>query len=143
MTKYLKQMMIRGLIGIMIGLSLGYTVVLIMTLTNGSYTFDGKILMINYLYAILVGFYMAAVTIVFDVEEWSLLRQTIIHGLLNCPYIIVAYIIGWAPTGTFLRVVFVLVYIAVYAIIWLSFRYYWSKKAVELNETLKKLKTDC
>lgn len=142
MNKYVKQMMLRGLVGIMIGLSIGYTVVFILSLTDKSIVFDGSVLMRNYLYAALVGFYMASVTIVFDVEEWSLLKQTVIHGLLNLPYLIVAFMIGWAPTGTFYRVLFVLGYIVVYFIIWLAFKSYWTKKALELNENLKKLKAD-
>lgn len=113
-----------------------------MTLSNGSYTFSGDILLKNYLIAILVGFYMASVTIVFDVDEWSLLKQTVIHGLLNFPYIIIAFRNGWAPTGTLSRVVFILSYIVVYAIIWLCFKSYWSKKSRELNEKLAKLKTE-
>ena len=126
----------------MIGLCIGYTFVMIMTLSNGSYTFDGKSLLNNYMYALLVGFYMASVTVVFDVEEWSLLKQTISHGLLNTPYIIVAFIIGWAPTSALLRLLFVLSYIIVYAIIWLSFKYYWTQKAKSLDEDLRKLKAD-
>jgi uncharacterized membrane protein YesL len=142
MNKYFSEIMKRGLIGIMIGLCIGYTFVVIMTLSNGSYTFDGKNLMQNYMYAILVGFYMASVTVVFDVEEWSLLKQTLIHSLLNCPYIIVAFVIGWAPTSIFLRGVFVLIYIAIYAVIWLCFKYYWTRKAKELDNDLRRLKTD-
>jgi len=142
MNKYLKLIITRGMIGIMIGLSMGYSVVLALTLINGSYTFDGGVLMYNYSLAVMVGFYMAAVTVVFDVEEWSLLKQTVIHGLLNFVYIMMAFVIGWAPSSMMLRILFVIAYVVAYIIVWIYFKSYWTKKAYELNENVKNLKVE-
>ncbi|MBN2797495.1 MAG: DUF3021 domain-containing protein [Clostridia bacterium] len=137
MKYYLKQVMIRGLIGMLIGLAMGYTVILGMSLSNGTLVIESKVVLFNYLAAIAVGFYMAASTVIFDVEEWSLMRQTSIHSLVNLPYLWVAAKIHWMPEQTAGRIVFILFYFSFYAAIWLGFKLYWSHKLKDLNAELK------
>ncbi len=139
MKVYVKQFLLRGLIGMLIGLSIGYTVLLGYSYFGNNLSITSSVLQFNYFIGLGVGFWMSAASIVYDIEEWSLLRQTVTHGILILPYIPVAFVIGWAPTGVVGRILFILMYIIVYIIIWFSFKTYWTKKADELNEGLDKL----
>lgn len=137
MKYYLKQILIRGLIGMLMGLAIGYTVILGLSLSEGTLVIDSKVVLFNYLAGAAVGFYMAASTVIFDVEEWSLMKQTILHSLMNLPYLFVASKIGWMPKDAFGRVVFILFYFSFYAMIWFGFKLYWSRKLKHLNQELK------
>ncbi len=139
MTAYVKTFFIRGLFGIFLGLSIGYTVLVLIAGAEGQMFMDFKSLSFHYFMAMFVGFYMGSVSVVYDVEEWSLLRQTVTHGILILPYIPLAFSIGWAPRSFFGRLLFILMYIVVYGIIWLGIKTYWSQRARELNEELNKL----
>ena len=139
MKEYVKAFFVRGAVGMLIGLSIGYTVILFITVTQGELVMTSKTIAFNYVMAVIVGFYMAGVSVVYDVEEWSILRQTVTHGILLLPYIPVAFVIGWAPPGLGGRILFVLMYIGVYAVIWMSFKAYWKKRIRELNLELARL----
>jgi len=140
MKKYRKLLISRGILGMLLGLAIGYTVVMMMTLVNESYTFTGSSLLLNYTAGALIGFYMGAVSVVFHIEEWSLLKQTVIHFISNLPYLFIAFLIGWAPEQSLQKIFFVLFYIAVYVLIWLKGKSYWTKKSIELNKELQNLK---
>lgn len=140
MKYYLKQVLLRGVIGSLIGLSIGYTVVLGLSLSQGSVELAGHVLLFNYLAAVIVGFYMAASSVVFDVEEWSLMKQTTVHSLLNLPYLIVAFKIKWVPETLVGQLLFVVFYFTLYSLIWLGSKIYWTRKLKKMNDDLKALK---
>lgn len=139
MKDYLKTAMIRGIFGIFIGLAIGYTVFTGIILAHGELNVVAETIVFNYGMAVIVGFYMGAISIVYDVEEWSILRQTTTHGLMVLPYVPFAFVVGWAPPTLGGRLLFILFYILVYMTIWLSIRAYWKKRVVELNKELAKL----
>jgi hypothetical protein len=94
---------------------------------------------LHYLAALVVGFWMTASTIIFDIDEWSLLKQTTIHSFINLPYLLVAFLLGWIPEGALFASLFILGYFAIYAIIWFLSKQYWMKKAKELNKSINQM----
>jgi|GEM_PF-829869 len=139
MKTYLKQLLIRIIWGGIIGLAIGHTVYLIHALVGNVITLYPKDIIIHYLTTLAVGMWCSGISIVFDIEEWSILRQTITHSLLLAPYLPFAFYIGWVPPTTIGKILFVLFYFVVYFIIWFCFKLYWTKKAKELNEELERL----
>ncbi len=139
MTAYVKTFLFRGLLGMFLGLSIGYTALMLIVGAEGQLVMTLDSLSFHYFMAMFVGFYMGAVSVVYDVEEWSLLRQTITHGILILPYIPLAFSIGWAPPTLVGRLLFILMYIVVYGIIWFCIKTYWRRRARELNDELRKL----
>ena len=139
MKTYLKQLAVRVVCGGILGLAIGHTVYLIHALGGDVLILNPKNVIIHYIATLLVGMWCSGTSIVFDIEEWSLLRQTITHSILLAPYLPFAFYMGWVPPTTGGRIIFVFGYIITYAIIWFSFKIYWTKKAKELNEELERL----
>lgn len=140
MNKYVKMVIQRGIFGIVTGLAIGYTMLMLLATFQEGFTIISSEVSYHYFLAMIVGFWMASSTVIYDVDEWSLLRQTVIHALVISPYIPIAFIIGWAPTTVGGGIAFVLGYIAIFAIIWLSFKAYWTKRAREMNLGLQRRK---
>jgi len=139
MKTYLKQLVVRVIWGGIIGLAIGHTVYLIHALGGDVLTLYPRDVIIHYIAALLVGMWCCGVTTVFDIEEWSLLRQTITHAILLSLYLPFGFYMGWVPQTTVGKIIFLLSYIVTYAIIWVCFKIYWTKKAKELNEELERL----
>lgn len=136
--KYVKKFILRGLLGITIGVFLNQMGYLFMALQGGTIEISSDIIISQFIISSLTGFYCAGSSAIFEVEEWSVLRQTITHFIALLPYFPVAIYAGWIPSTSFGKIIFVANYIVVYLVIWFSFRAYWRKKAKELNEELKR-----
>ncbi len=139
MNKYMKAILIRGLIGTIIGGFINATFIFGLSLTSEELVLTTSILRFQYFGALAIGFYSAAVSIIFDIEEWSLLRQTITHGLLMTPYLPFAHYMGWMPGDLGGRFIFIGVYVLVYAIIWFSFKTYWTRKIRQMNLEIERM----
>lgn len=135
---YVKKFILRGLMGVPMGVFINQIVYFILALNNDIVSLSSHIVITQFIISVLCGFYLVGVSVIFDVEEWSLLRQTITHSIVMLPYFPIAYYAGWIPKTPFGVLLFILNYIIVYIIIWLSFRMYWTKKAKEINSELKK-----
>jgi len=140
MMMYLKKGITRGLKGLPIGLAIGYSFLVLMSATNQEIILDFQITLANYAMAAFVGFYLSAVTVVYDIEEWSILKQSVTHSILSLPYIPLAIEIGWAPEDLVGQILFIIVYIIIFIVIWLTFRTYWKKQAEQLKEAIQVIK---
>ncbi|MEG0775815.1 DUF3021 domain-containing protein [Clostridium sp.] len=136
--RYMKQFILRGLFGITIGVFINQLIMLIMAMNGNIVSIPSNIVITQFIISSLTGFYCAGVSVIFEIEEWSLLRQTITHSIAMLPYFPVAVYAGWMPGTLIGRLIFIINYILVYVIIWASFKKYWEKKTKALNEELKK-----
>lgn len=135
---YIRSFIKRGLLGILIGAFINQFVYFILALSGNFIQLEASTVITQFAISTLVGFYCSGVSVIFDIEEWSLLRQTIVHSILMLPYFPIAVYAGWMPVNPIGRIVFALNYILVYFIIWFSIKRYWQKKAREINKELKK-----
>ncbi len=135
---YVKTFLKRGLLGILLGVFINQFVYLIMAMQGNIVQVESSMIILEFIISSLTGLYCAGISVIFDVEEWSLLRQTITHSIAMLPYFPIAIYAGWMPISLAGRVFFVLNYILVYVIIWFSFKKYWEKKSREINEELRK-----
>jgi hypothetical protein len=139
---YLKTFFKRGLFGIALGVFINQLVYLIMALQGSTIQITSNTVIQQFLLSSLVGFYCMGISVIFSVEEWSLLRQTITHSIAMLVYFPIAVYAGWMPQTLIGKIAFVINYLVIYLIIWFSFKNYWRKKAKELNEGLKKRRMD-
>lgn len=135
---YIKKFILRGLFGITLGVFINQLVYVAIAMKGNMVQISSDIVILQFIIASLTGFYCGGITIIFEVEEWSLLRQTITHSVAMLPYFPISIYAGWMPESLIGRVFFILNYIIIYIVIWFSFKKYWEKKARELNEELKK-----
>ncbi|EPY2306588.1 DUF3021 domain-containing protein [Clostridium sporogenes] len=96
-------------------------------------------LMFNqFIISAILGFGLAASSIVFDVEPWSSLKQTIAHFIIfSFIYFSIAIYGGWMPKGNIARIKFVAFYIIIYIVAWFLWKAYLKRKAMEINKKLE------
>lgn len=142
MRSYMNSVLKRGLYGLFIGAFISATAYFIFSFQGNQLTVPSTFVRVQYLASLFIGFYCAAISVVFDVEEWSLLKQTITHMILMIPYLPFAHYVGWMPDNFVGRIIFIGLFIIFYMILWLSFKTYWTKKAKELDEGFKRINID-
>lgn len=138
MSRYLKMGILRGFQGVLISMAISYTFFMVNALGEGSTSVASSEIVYQYTLAVIVGFWMASSTVIYEVDDWSILGQTIIHALIISPFIPFAFIVGWAPVSVIGGIVYVLSFIMVFILIWQSFKMYYARQAKDLNEKLNR-----
>ncbi|GAE28710.1 DUF3021 domain-containing protein [Halalkalibacter hemicellulosilyticus] len=87
----------------------------------------------------IIGIYFGLSSFIFETNDWSLLKQTIIHLIMSISfYLIIALIVGWVPL-TILAILWTcLVFIIFYAIMWTGYYLYYKRIEKSMNESLSR-----
>ncbi|WP_102399360.1 DUF3021 domain-containing protein [Haloimpatiens massiliensis] len=136
---YVKKALLRGFYGITIGVFINQVIFVMMAL-RGSFPADVSvsIMVSQFVISSLLGFGIAACSVIFEVDNWSLLKQTVVHFILFSFIYFPAAVCGkWMPDNLNGKLIFILIYILIYVCYWFSFKYYWSRKARKINEEIK------
>lgn len=139
---YIKEMIKRGFLGMFLGVFINQLIFVILILSGTiPEMINANYIVPQFFISIGIGFYLAAITIIFQVESWSILKQTVYHFIaMGIVYLPVAYLAGWMPPHIIGKISFIALYILIYVIIWLSFKAYWKKKIEVLNTEIEKNK---
>ncbi|EJQ45366.1 hypothetical protein IEQ_04540 [Bacillus cereus BAG6X1-2] len=71
-------------------------------------------------------------------EEWSILKQTIIHFvILLGTFLPIAIWVGWVPNRLGPILICTVSFIVIYVIIWFMMTLYWKRKIAKLNHQLR------
>lgn len=143
----LKKALLRGLIGIPIGVFINITIMLMISLSLGKVVNYRTALseiplnsfLINYIISILVGFAFASGTAIYQVERWSITKQTLIHFVLTTSVFIPSAIIcKWTRPDIVSIMTYIVVFVIIYVSIWVIQYNFWKKRIRKINEKLKK-----
>lgn len=146
-----KQIMIRALaaapvglmisVGISIGISIAigdgvfYPVVPELTAQFGS---ELNAVMIQFIVTLLYGAMFGASSVIWEVESWGLLRQTLTHlGIVSVCTLPVAYFLQWMERSMGGILMYFGIFFAVYAIIWISVMISIRIKLMRINRKLQ------
>ena len=89
--------------------------------------------------SILLGIYFGVASLIFEHDDWSPLKKTVIHFCLSVIiYFTIALTVGWIPLTVWPIVFSLLVFVLIYVIFWYGFNLYYKSIANSLNESLKK-----
>ncbi|MDT8860140.1 DUF3021 domain-containing protein [Alkalihalobacillus sp. MEB130] len=92
----------------------------------------------NMLGSMIMGAYFGVASLLFEIENWSPLKQTTIHFLLSISlWLMLAITIGWLPLTLMALLVSIATFIAVYLIFWSSYYYYFKWQEKEMNGSVK------
>jgi hypothetical protein len=151
----LKKALLRGILGAPLGVFIGYTITILISLINptgGNYypvvpqlavQLDSEIMAvtIQYVLSAMIGFAYAAGSAVFEVEHWGITKQTILHFIImTFTGLPVAYLCHWMEHSFRGIVLYVAIFIGIYLIIWLSQMYFWSRRIKGINDKLRENK---
>lgn len=147
-----KEIRKRFLLGFPLGIFIGYTITILESILVGTGEFYAvsafimqhfstplKAVIVQYVCTGIIGAMFASTSIIFEVDEWSLLKQTIIHFLFTS---IVMYICGyvccWFKHDLLNTVIWFGVFIIFYVLFWIGFTLYYKLKIKKINKELEK-----
>lgn len=105
---------------------------------NGMETIETRTLFIHLVVANIIGMIFSVASFIFEKEEWSLLKQTMVHFIILLgSFLPVSVWMGWIPNHVSAILICVGIFIIVYFIIWFVMTIYWKKKIESLNHQLK------
>ena len=148
----LKEIIKRGLLGFMIGVFVGETILILESinaadgnfyavsayLTSNAGSELGAVI-VQYLITGILGLTFSAGSIIFEIDRWSLLLQTVVHFAVTSVIMYISgFFCGWFPHTVSSTVIWFVMFIIIYVIFWVSFYNYFKKKTREINEQLNK-----
>ncbi|MGM2834162.1 DUF3021 domain-containing protein [Bacillus cereus group sp. Bce025] len=105
---------------------------------KGMETVETKTLIMSLVTANIEGLIFSYASFIFEKEEWSILKQTMIHFIvLLGTFLPTAIWIGWVPNRFGPILVCIGSFIVIYFIIWLMMTLYWKRKIEKLNHQLR------
>lgn len=139
---YIKTALKRGLLGISLGVFINQTIYVLIIIFYNTLPAIANMtkhqIIIQYMLSSILGFIYAACTVIFEIEEWSRLKQTIMHFIFtSIVFYSVAIVSGWLPRDIKSIVLFLVIFLTVYIVIWLSFKVYWNNKIKGINNRLR------
>lgn len=155
--KMKKKALLRGLRGLPVGIAIGYVLSLIASYIFGDGTYSAPctpalvstmgneinaLILQTLLYGV-IGASFAAGTVVFEVDRWSLAKQTgvyfLIVSLVTLP---TAYILSWMEHSLMGFLNYFSRFIFYFVIIWIIKYLVWRNSVKKMNEKLRKIQAD-
>ena len=146
------QIIKRGLVGFPVGIAIGFVITLIISacIRDGSYypvTPDLIGSMGNELNAVILqtvlcgimgsGFAMAS--IIWELDSWSLAKQSGIYFLIACIIMFpIAYIANWMKHSIAGVLSYVCIFIVIFVVVWITQYLSWKLKIKRMNDCIKK-----
>ena len=145
-----KEAVKRAIMGFIYGVFIGQTILILeslmardgnfypvaASLVNLAGTKIGAVI-IQYFLTGLIGTTFAATTVLFEIDNWSLLKQTIIHFIITSIVMYIAgFLCGWFPHKLSSTLIWFGIFIVIYVIFWISFSSYYKNKVKKINEAL-------
>ena len=146
-----KKVILRCLIGAPIGLSISFIITLIISviINKGEYypvvpqltALCGNELnavIIQTICSLIMGAAFAGASVIWEVENWSLLKQTILHFLvISVSTLPIAYCMYWIPHTFRGILIYIAIFFFIYFTIWIG-RYFTMKKKIQaINDKIK------
>jgi Protein of unknown function (DUF3021). len=148
----LKKALLRGALGAPLGVFLNYTITILIALfepRGGGYApvvpllaeaagNELKAVILQYLLSALLGFAFAVGSAVFEVDEWSITRQTVVHFIISVTAMLpIAYICYWMQHTLWGIISYISIFIVIYVIIWGIQIYFWKKRIDTINKQIR------
>lgn len=148
-----KDLLIRSLIGAPVGVIVSMIVTIIISICTGHgeyYAVPHELVdlcgseivavIIQFICSLLIGAIGGGSSIIWSMEKWSLLKQTLVHmAVLVIPYLPISYLLNWMPHYLYGALGFSAAFIVVYIVIWLSIYLSIKTKIKKMNQQLKEM----
>ena len=146
----LKEIIKRALMGFMIGVFVGETILIFESLIGGNGSFypvsaylsahtrtEIGAVIFQYIITGILGLTFSTGSIIFELDSWSLLKQTVVHFVVSSVIMYLAgFFCGWFPHTVGSTLVWFGVFVVVYLIFWVCFSLYYKNKVKKINDAL-------
>lgn len=148
-----KKAMLRGALGFPLGVFISYTVGLVESLCYGGWNTgdflsvppsmipqagnEMRAVVLEFILSGLIGFAFAAGSAIFQIDRWSLAKQTVCHFvLMSLVFFPAAWLCCWFGKSVGSILSFALIYCGIYFFSWIFQYHYWKKKILSINQKL-------
>ncbi|WP_158737224.1 DUF3021 domain-containing protein [Alteribacillus sp. YIM 98480] len=136
----MKTFLFRSMMGIFFGTFLAVVITNCTVYLGGKELLDGEIFFKNSLGSIFCGWFFTVSPLYFELKNLRLSQQTALHFMtVTILYFSLSFWIGWIPLHLKSILFFSGMFLTTYAIIWLSFYFYFKNVAKKLNQDLENI----
>jgi hypothetical protein len=146
-----KKAVLRGLLGFPLGVAIGYTITIIMSLIIGKgsyfptaseliYEFGREInaVIIQAILCGILGTSFAASSVIWEMEHWSIAQQTGIYFLLiSIVMLPIAYFAHWMERSVMGFILYFAIFVAIFIVMWLIQYAIWKNKVKRIDREVK------
>ncbi|MBA2176196.1 DUF3021 domain-containing protein [Halobacillus locisalis] len=134
----MKTFLFRSVVGIFFGGFLAVLLTFAFIFFGDLSTIDSRGFVTNSLGSIICGWLFTVTPLYFEIPSLSLPKQTALHFFtVMIGYGVLAYGIGWMPTGLSNVLIFGAMTLVVYAIFWVAFYLYFRNESKKMNDDLQ------
>lgn len=148
----MKKALFRGLLGFPLGIAMCYTITVLISLIvrNGEYAavvpslvaiMGSEINAVAFQWVMggLLGFSCALSSAIWEVEHWSLAKQTVLHFLvLSLTMLPIAFFCHWMDHTVLGVFMYFGIFVLIYIVLWFALTQYWRMRVSKINEKLKR-----
>lgn len=147
-----RKAIIRGLIGLPIGITISYLISIIANLIISNTSYLGATpqlvnavnseltaVIIQFIASGILGFGTGASSVIWEIENWSLLKHTIMSFVAISIFVLIpAYFLYWMPHTTIGILIYILLFVLIFMIIWIIKYLYIKNKIKKMKASLQK-----
>lgn len=151
-----KKLLLRGIVGFPVGVAIGYIITIWISLGWGDGNYmpcqpalvsmmgnEIRAVMLQAFLSGLIGTGVAGSAIVWDIEEWSLIKQTGVYFFLNAFIMMpIAYFMYWMEHSVAGVVSYVVIFVLIFVVIWVISYTTGRYNVRKMNESLYKAQND-
>lgn len=151
-----KKILFRSLLGAPIGVTVSLIITIVFSLCMGHGEYfpapheltewcknETTAVIVQMICSLFVGAVGGASSVIWEIEKWSLLKQTLVHfAVIALPFIGVGYVMNWLPHYLIGALCYIGGFILVYVIMWLSIYFSVKSKIKKMNRHLQELQRE-
>lgn len=152
-----KKILLRSLVGAPIGVTVSLIITIIFSLCLGQGEYfpaphelidwcggnETTAVIVQMICSLFVGAVCGGSSVIWEIEKWSLLKQTLIHfAVIAFPFFGIGYVMNWMPHYLYGALGYVGGFIAVYIIMWLSIYFSVKSKIEKMNKQLRDIQQE-
>lgn len=152
-----KKLLFRALMGAPIGVTVSLIITIIFSLCVGHGEYfpaphelidwcggnSTNAVIVQMICSLFVGAVGAGSSVIWEIEKWSLLKQTLVHfAVIAVPFFGIGYVMNWMPHHLYGALCYVGGFLLVYLIMWLSIYFSIKSKIKKMNKQLQEMQQD-
>lgn len=148
-----KNLIYRSLLGAPIGVVISLIITIIFSLATGHGEYfpaphelidlcgnATTAVIVQLLCSLVVGAIGGGSSVIWDIEKWSLTKQTVIHFIcLVVPFFPISYLLNWMPHHIYGALGYIAAFIGAYIVMWLSIYLSIRTKIKKMNKHLQEI----
>lgn len=149
-----KKILVRSLLGAPIGVTISLIITIIFSLCLGHGEYfpapheliswcagnETSAVIVQLICSLIVGAICGGSSVLWEIEKWSLLKQTLVHFVvIIIPFFGIGYIMNWMPHYLFGALGYIGGFIVIYIIMWCSLYFSIKAKIKKMNKQLKEI----